>query len=85
MRGPYGTNEGDMWLGEGSLVQERLNLEHIQETLGGQDHEGLILIHEMMVKDGELQECIYLTALPELIAQAAAGHEKWLAAQKEEA
>lgn len=67
-RGPYGTNEGDMWLAPGSGVQEKLDAEG----------EGLVLIHEMMVKDGELQECLYVTKLPELIEQASEGHVKYM-------
>jgi hypothetical protein len=68
-RGPYGTNEGDMWLAPGSPIQERA------------DEDGLTLIHEMMEKDGEVQEVIYLTALPELIEKATAGHELYMAAR----
>jgi hypothetical protein len=71
VRGPYGTNEGDMWLATGSPIQDRLDAEG----------EGLIMIHEMMVKDGELQEGIYVTALPELIEQATEGHELYMAAR----
>jgi hypothetical protein len=70
-RGPYGTNEGDMWLAPGSDVQDKLDAKG----------EGLILIHEMMVKDGELQECLYVTANPEMIAEATEGHKLWVAAQ----
>jgi hypothetical protein len=68
-RGPYGTNEGDKWLAPGSGVQEKLDNEG----------EGLVLIHEMMVKDGELQECLYVTKLPDLIEEATAGHELYMA------
>jgi hypothetical protein len=68
-RGPYGTNEGDMWLSPGSPIQDKL------------DAEGLVLINEMMVKDGKLQECVYTTANPEMIAEAREGHKRYVAAQ----
>lgn len=68
-RGPYGTNEGDMWLSPGSMIQDSLD----------EKGEGLILINEMMVKDGVLQECFYVTALPELIEEATKGHERYMA------
>lgn len=70
-KGPYGTNEGDMWLAPGSPVQDRLDAE-------GKGH---VLVHEMMFKDGEVQECLYVTANPEMIAEATEGHAKWVAAQ----
>jgi hypothetical protein len=70
-RGPYGTNEGDKWTSPGSDMQARLDA----------DGEGMILIHEMMVKDGELQECLYVTKLPELVEEAEAGTPLWIAAQ----
>jgi hypothetical protein len=68
-RGPYGTNEGDMWLSPGSEIQNRLDAEG----------KGLIFVNEMMVKDGELQECVYVTANPEMIAEAQEGHERYMA------
>jgi hypothetical protein len=43
------------------------------------DGEGKILIHEMLVKDGKLQEVMYVTTLPELIEEAREGHEKYTA------
>jgi hypothetical protein len=67
LRGPYGTNEGDKWLATGSDVQNRLDA----------DGEGLVLIHEVI--DGE--EKLYTTALPDLIAEATAGHREWEAEQ----
>jgi hypothetical protein len=73
-RGPYGTNEGDKWLATGSEIQKRLDA----------DGNGHILIHEMLLKDGEVQEVVYVTANEELIAEATAGHEKWLAAKAQE-
>jgi hypothetical protein len=73
-RPPYGMNEGDCWLAPGSLVQERLDAEG----------EGLVLIHEMLVKDGALQECLYVTANPELIERAKVGHEKYVAQRARE-
>jgi hypothetical protein len=72
-RGTYGTREGDCWLGAGSPIQERLDAEG----------EGMVLIHEMLVKDGELQECVYVTANPELIERARRGHERYLEAVAE--
>lgn len=82
MRGPYGTNEGDKWLGIGSPIQERLDAEEDDKPTDGQHRTPRrYLIHEMMVKGGELAECVYVTTNPELIAEATAGHEKWLAAQ----
>lgn len=73
-RGPYGTNEGDKWLSPGSDVQDRLDA----------DGEGLVLIHEMMVKDGLLQECFYVTDDAEMIAEAARGHEHYMAQKASE-
>jgi hypothetical protein len=73
-RGPYGTNEGDCWLGEGSNVQEMLD----------KQGDGLVLVHEMLVKDGELQESVYVTASEDLIARARAGHEKYIAQKASE-
>ena len=70
-RGEYGTREGDMWLAPGSPVQDRLD----------QEGKGHVLIHEMMVKDGELQECLYVTANEEMIAEAKAGHERYIEAR----
>lgn len=68
-RGPYGTNEGDKWLSPMSELQDKFDAEG----------DGLVVIHEMMVKDGELQECLYVTKLPELIEEATAGHELYMA------
>lgn len=67
-RGPYGSNEGDIWLGGGEVG------ERVAER-------GLTLIHEMLVKDGELQEVLYVTEDQELIARATEGTERWIAAQ----
>jgi len=49
-RGPYGTNEGDIWASEGSAVQKMMD----------EREPGKKLIVEMMVEDGELQECLYV-------------------------
>lgn len=68
LRGPYGTNEGDKWLAPGSPVQDRLDA----------DGEGMVLIHEMLVKEGVLQEVLYVTANPEMIAEAQEGHEFYM-------
>jgi len=63
--GPYGTNEGDKWLGAGSDVQKLLDKEQ----------PGVILIHEII--DGEEQ--IYTTRNEELIEEAKEGHEFYMA------
>jgi hypothetical protein len=73
-RGPYGTNVGDIWWAEGSDVQKRLD----------EDGEGLMLIHEVMEKDGEIQECMYVTKLPELVEAARRGTEKYVAQKASE-
>jgi hypothetical protein len=71
-RGPYGTNEGDMWLSPGSPVQERLDA----------DGQGLVLVTEMMRQDdGTLEEAVYTTANSEMIAEARDGHEQYIAAR----
>jgi hypothetical protein len=73
--GPYGTNEGDKWLAPGSDVQNRLDAE-------GNGH---VLIHEMLrQEDGTLEEGLYVTADPELIAEAQAGHELYVAQRASE-
>jgi hypothetical protein len=74
MRGPYGTNLGDIWLASDSPVQKRLDA----------DGEGLMLIHEVMEKDGEIQECMYVTKLPELVEAARRGTEKYVAQKASE-
>jgi hypothetical protein len=66
MSGQYGTNEGDCWVAPWSEVQEMLDA----------DGEGLVLVHEMVLKDGVLEECMYTTANPELIERARKGYEK---------
>lgn len=65
--GPYGTNVGDSWLAEGSEVQERLDRER----------PGMKLVHEVLMRDGTPQECVYVTANEELIAQAREGTAKY--------
>ena len=70
-RGPYGTNENDCWLAPGSDVQKLMD----------ERGRGEVLVHEMLVKDGELQECLYVTAEPEMIERATRGHEQWVAEQ----
>lgn len=78
--GPYGTNEGDIWSGEDSEVGRRL-----------MERDGRILIHEMMVKNGKLQDCVYTVEpdnpdpeMQDLIARARAGAELYLAARAQE-
>lgn len=68
-RGPYGTNEGDKWLSPRSPIQDMLD----------EKDPGKILVNEMLVKDGELQEVVYATDDEELIAEAQAGHERYIA------
>jgi hypothetical protein len=75
--GIYGTNEGDIWSGEDSPVGKMLL-----------ERDGLVMIHEMMVRDGELQELIYNVAentsdpdLQDLIKRAREGVEKYQDAQ----
>ena len=72
-RGPFGTNEGDIWgsFENGGPVQDRLN----------QDEPGLLLVHEMLIRDGALEEGMYTTRVPELVEAAERGHPRWLAAQ----
>jgi hypothetical protein len=68
--GPYGTNEGDTWLGTDSEVGRML-----------MERDGMTLAFEMMCKDGVLQECMYVTENQDLIAEATRGHELYVAAQ----
>jgi hypothetical protein len=75
--GPYGTNEGDIWSGEDSEVGKMC-----------MERDGLVLIHEMMVKDGKLQDCMYTVAkdnprmeMQDLIRRAREGTKLWVAAQ----
>lgn len=69
--GPYGTNEGDLWACDSSDVGKRL----ADETSGG------VLITQMMMEDGKLQECIYWTKDVMLIAAARDGLVKYVEAQ----
>ena len=71
-RGPYGTNPGDQWLGSGSAIQKRLD----------QDGEGLVLVHWINDEPGHEsygEETVYVTANPEMIAEAQEGHERYIA------
>lgn len=68
--GPYGTNVGDIWLSEGSAIQERLDAEG----------KGMKLVHEVMsnLKTGyKAEECLYVTNNPEIIAEAEEGTKKY--------
>jgi hypothetical protein len=74
-RGPYGTNVGDIWSGEDSEVGKMLLAE------------GLVMIHEVMLKDGKVQPCIYSVKIDNpdmemqaLIRQAREGTKKWVEA-----
>ena len=75
--GPYGTNEGDIWSAEDSEVGKRIKAEH-----------GGVLIHEMLRKDGEVQEGIYWVEennpdmeMQDLIKRAREGLKKWVMAR----
>lgn len=68
-RGSYGTNKGDCWLGTDSPIQRKLDAEG----------KGLILVHEIVERDGGLQEGVYVTEEPELIERAKRGHEFYVA------
>jgi hypothetical protein len=69
-RGPYGTNEGDVWLAPDSPVQARLDA----------DGEGT-LVHEMIRQDdGVVREGLYVTKDPELLERARRGHEEYVEA-----
>jgi hypothetical protein len=76
-RGPYGTNLGDIWSGEDSEVGKML-----------MDREGLVMIHEVLEKDGKVGEHIYNVAqdnpdpeMQALIKSAREGTALWVAAQ----
>jgi len=62
---PYGQNEGDIWTGEGSPVQDKVD----------QANPGAILIHEMYDKENGrgVEEILYVTKEPGLIAKARQG------------
>jgi hypothetical protein len=72
--GPYGTNQGDIWLAPDSEMQQLLD-----ET-----GEGLTVIYEVMEihPSGHLAERFYTTRDPKLIAQARAGYQRYLAARR---
>lgn len=78
-RQPYGTREGDKWLESGSPLQLRL----IEEDGGIRR----VVVHEMMVKDGELQECVYLVDMendPDNIIREAIRGEELMKGQRGE-
>jgi hypothetical protein len=60
---PYGQNEGDIWTGEGSQVQDLLD----------QENPGLILIHEMHTRGDVTEEVVFTTDAADLIAKARSG------------
>lgn len=75
--GPYGTNLGDIWSGEDSEVGKML-----------MERDGLVLVHEVLNKDGQIQECMYSVdkdnpdpEMQALLARARRGTERWVAAQ----
>lgn len=74
-RGPYGTNEGDIWSAEESPVGQMC-----------MERDGCILIHEVLRKDGVVQECIYTVKadnpdmeMQDLIRRARDGTRRWVA------
>jgi hypothetical protein len=76
-RGPYGTNLGDIWSGEDSEVGKML-----------MEREGLVMIHEVLEKDGKIEERIYNVdqdnpdpEMQDLIKSAREGTKLWVAAQ----
>ena len=76
-RGPYGTNLGDIWSGEDSEVGKML-----------MEREGLVMIHEVLEKDGKVEERIYNVAqdnpdpeMQDLIKRARKGVALWVAEQ----
>jgi hypothetical protein len=72
-RGPFGTNEGDRWghPDDDNPIQQRLNA----------DGEGLVLVTEVMRREGLLEAAVYTTRDEELVASAKAGYER-MAAQR---
>lgn len=70
-RGPYGTNVGDTWTAPDSVIQEKLD----------EDGQGLVLVHEVILRDGEAVEVVYVTDDAELISKATDGLPRY-AAQK---
>lgn len=76
-RGPYGTNKGDIWSAEHSEVGKMLL-----------EHDGLVMIHEVMEVEGKAEERIYNVEkdnpdpeMQDLIKQAREGTKLWFAAQ----
>lgn len=76
-KGPYGTNEGDMWSVEESTVGQQIKTEH-----------GGIMIHEMLRVDGKVEERIYWvpenspdSEIQDLIREARAGTRLLIDAQ----
>jgi hypothetical protein len=78
--GPYGTNEGDIWTGEHSDVGEML-----------MEQDGLLLIHEVLFKDGSVGECLYCVdpkspdmGIQDLVKRARAGLSLYMEAKARE-
>jgi hypothetical protein len=64
MPGPCGTNAGDVWLAEGSPVQQALD----------EREPGKKLVHEIVRRpDGSLNEALYTSIDSDLIARAEEG------------
>jgi hypothetical protein len=72
-RGPYGTNDGDVWL-MGDYFQDRIRNEK---------GDGWRMCIAMLRNPdtGKLEERLYSTDNPEMVAEADRGHELWVAAQ----
>ena len=66
--GPYGTNPGDIWTGEGSEMQRRLD----------RDKPGFVIIHQVNRDGGD---AVFITDDPETIAAARRGTEHYVAAR----
>jgi hypothetical protein len=76
-RGPYGTNLGDIWSAEESALGQML-----------MERDGLVMIHEVLEKDGKVEERIYNVhkdnpdpEMQDLIKRAREGTTLWLAVQ----
>jgi hypothetical protein len=70
-RGPYGTNDGDIWFAADWLQQM------VQDDKGPQWR----VIMQVLEKNGKREPCLYVTDNAEIITEAEAGTVKWLAAQ----
>lgn len=69
--GPYGTNKGDVWLAA----------DWLQDRIKADKGPGWAVVIEMLEKDGKVEEAIYTTDNPEMVAEAKEGHKLYLEAQ----